>query len=78
MSHPDDRSVHPVFGPDGETDHVTDGSPCWCEPRMMVPCSQCDDDDPDAHCWKCGGEGLVEIDRRIGPAVPVIFIHNEA
>lgn len=73
----DHRSVHPC-GADGEADHVTDGSWCWCNPRIAVPCPGCsrggDRTRPD--CPECKGEGLIDMPEFDIPGTPAIIIHG--
>lgn len=30
---------------------------CWCGPKLLHPCAECDDVGED--CWRCEGEGVV-------------------
>ena len=70
----DDRQVHPDHG----MPHVVDGGPCWCRPRVVVSCTQCDDSlQPDPSCWLCAGEGLIDAPDPRDPGVATITIHNE-
>jgi hypothetical protein len=64
------------IGPDGVREHDTDGTSCWCDPRVTVSCDACgDDDDAAASCWKCGGDKVV--DAMPGDAGPFVVIHRD-
>lgn len=77
MPTPHDRSVYPCDGA-GSTDHVTDGSPCWCNPRVAILCTQCDGPaTPDSSCWLCGGEGMIDAPDDLEAGVPTITIHDD-
>ena len=47
---------------------------CWCQPALLRPCYECDDDDDD--CWVCGGEGQLPAEVEDGGTI--IVVHNAA
>jgi hypothetical protein len=73
MSHHEDRSVYPM-----DREHVTDGSPCWCDPRVMQLCPICNGEGEDAECEYCRDPypGLVPAYTSTD-AVPTITVHND-
>jgi hypothetical protein len=58
--------VYPLFG----KRHKLKGTGCWCEPRLSMPCPQCDGD---KDCWRCHGDGWVEA---TVPGDALMVIHN--
>jgi hypothetical protein len=68
---PADQHVYPI---DDARPHATDGSPCWCHPRVTVACTACDGHVLD--CWKCDGYGCQDagpLDRG-----PFVVVHERA
>ena len=66
--------VYPTLDLLGETEHVTSGETCWCDPRRCVLCPECGDfDGPNPDCWRCGGN---LVDAQPGDA-PHILVHND-
>lgn len=53
--------------------HISDGRPCWCNPRVEVLCMACDADG--SPCWLCNGAGWVDEEKG-QPDAPRITIHN--
>lgn len=56
-------------------EHVEDDDRCWCNPDLYNICSEANDvgechDD----CWRCHGEGLVEL---YDEDEPIIIIHRD-
>jgi hypothetical protein len=50
---------------------------CPCKPQVFVLCDECSGNG--GACWKCGGEGLVEVDRFHAEENPVaIVVHRDA
>lgn len=59
--------------------HALSGYWCWCLPRVTIPCSQCGGLSGREDCWKCDGDGWVNVpaeDAELDGAFAVI-IHNE-
>lgn len=57
--------------------HNTDSQDCWCEPDLLIPCSEGEGGlSKDAHrgCWKCAGLGLV-----LAPASEdnLVIVHHD-
>jgi hypothetical protein len=50
----DIEHVYPVE----EREHLTEGLTCWCRPKYVTPCDECDGDS----CWNCGGTGVLHVD----------------
>lgn len=65
-----EQHVYPVEG----REHVTDGSPCWCDPDLYRACLECEGTDPT--CWRCGGEGMYAVER-IGFDGGYIVVHRD-
>lgn len=78
------REVYPTFGPPhllGPEVLLPECLDCWCKPRLVTLCQECKPGfEPEAwpnkpDCWRCGGEGIVDVAYDDGVA-PVIIIHN--
>lgn len=77
MSDTEQRRQH-VYPTQGR-EHVTAGLVCWCAPTYRVVCPECEDDGPDAGCWRCHGEGAVECVDPDGYESPnaLIVVHRD-
>lgn len=53
--------------------HV-DAEECWCSPRRMMTCKECEDEEDGEDCWACRGSGLVEHSG--DPHTEDIWIHS--
>lgn len=63
------------MSPQLSPEHVTDGGPCWCAPKVYNVCPECDDQvHPDPECWRCDGLGMVA---QYDESLPVITLHND-
>lgn len=61
--------------------HVTDGSPCWCDPEYKITCPYCDGSghpawSPWTNCWMCGGASTIDVDLGHDDHSPVYVIHR--
>jgi hypothetical protein len=45
---------------------------CWCKPDIYRICTVCDDDDDNADCWLCGGNGALDAEPEYEGAVMVV------
>lgn len=61
--------VYPVA-----SEHTTEGLDCWCAPRYLLPCDDCDDG-----CWKCEG-GSIALTREQAEASwdAIVIVHNRS
>lgn len=52
--------------------HILHGLDCWCSPRYMLLCDECEDG-----CWKCD-EGLIPLTRAQAEAseAALVVVHN--
>lgn len=59
--------------PDATRAHNTIGLDCWCEPRFLLPCDECD-----TGCSKCKN-GSIELSRSVARRSnsPLVIVHNE-
>ena len=53
-------------------EHITVGFDCWCSPRYLLPCDECD-----TGCWKCT-EGFIALSRAEAERAsdPLVIVHN--
>jgi hypothetical protein len=69
VSDSDNIHVVPVW-----QEHVCTGFDCWCLPRYMIPCDECEEG-----CWKCeGGEIWVTREEAEASDLRVIIVHYPA
>jgi hypothetical protein len=65
------QHVYPIE----DREHITDGSPCWCDPEYYRLCTQCDMNGPE--CWMCGDRGLILVGRdEFDRGGPLVVIHH--
>lgn len=53
-----------------ERPHVKEGTSCWCGPRLLVVCPECNG----PGCWRCEGDGLVDA---VLPGEAVVVVHQD-
>ena len=58
----------------GEVLKDVDVPECWCTPRCMMICKECEDEFEARDCWAGGGTGLVEHSG--DPHTDEIWIHS--
>jgi hypothetical protein len=65
----DSRNTH-VYPTTDE--HITVGPDCWCSPRYLLPCDECE-----SGCWKCT-DGVIVLTRAEAEACdrPIVIVHN--
>ena len=63
-----------------DREHANEGFQCWCNPRVEMICSECEDGDDKASCWRCGGKGWVACDdpEHYDGAIGLLIVHNES
>ena len=49
-------------------EHILGSRQCWCEPRILLLCPECEWQDTDG-CWRCDGRGIIPHDGSDKPAI---------
>lgn len=72
-----DKNAHFLIRKGPGLQHHFQTVECWCKPRIVRLCPECDTEG--SCCWLCSGEGTIsvlpnEVDTH--EAIELIFIHN--